>query len=211
MPYEHCQDVGENFWRELQQADPEEVTARTGANYAEGHYSLSFFNQNLIIDPSRTSGQIYGVEGDPGFRVCLTALLYLLHLDPARLGPATSPLELTGGATFFRGHHGIPHSSLEDRFGTDPEAFRAAGASLGTEPLAAGDAALACSVFPGLLVEVILWTADEEFPAQVSFTVPSHLEEFWHLDAVWGLLQVVVAELLAKADQWTDSQDTHKE
>ena len=66
----------------------------------------------------------------------------------------------------------------------------------GVQPLTAGDAALAFSVFPGLLVEVILWTADEEFPAQVSFTVPAHLEEFWHLDAIWGLMQVVVTELL---------------
>jgi len=40
--------------------------------------------------------------------------------------------------------------------------------------------------------------ADEEFPAQVLFTVPSGLEKFWHLDAVWGLLQMVGEELLKK-------------
>ncbi len=198
MPYENCQDVAENFWQELQQADPEEVSTRTGAVYEQGRYCLPFLNRTLVIDPARNSGQIFGAEGDPGFRVCLTALLYLLHLDPTRLGAATSPLELTGGATFFRGHHGIPHAPLEQRFGSDPEAFFAAGARLGAEPIAAGDAALACSVFPGLLVEVILWSADEEFPAQVSFTVPAHLEEFWHLDAIWGLLQVVVAELVER-------------
>ncbi|MFP3868714.1 MAG: DUF3786 domain-containing protein [Desulfobacteraceae bacterium] len=198
MPYERCRDVAENFWQELQQADPEEVVARTGAVYEQGRYFLPFFNRTLVIDPARARGQIKGAEDDPGFRVCLTALLYLLHLNPASLGSATSPLELTGGATFFRGHHGIPHTPLEERFGNDPEAFRTAGASLGGEPLAAGDAALAFSVFPGLIVEVILWLADEEFPAQVLFTVPSRLEEFWHLDAIWGLLQVVVEQMLKK-------------
>jgi Domain of unknown function (DUF3786) len=196
MPYERCRDVAENFWQELQQADPEEVVARTGAVYEQGYYCLPFLNRTLVIDPAQTSGQIDGAADDPGFRVCLTALLYLLYLNPARLGAATSPLELTGGATFFRGHHGIPHTALEERFGSDPEAFRTAGAGLGGEPLAAGDAALAFSVFPGLLVEVILWSADEEFPAQVSFTVPSHLEEFWHLDAIWGLLQVIATEMV---------------
>jgi hypothetical protein len=199
MSYESCRDVGENFWQELQQADPEEVVARTGASYAQGRYRLPFFHGTLIIAPARTTGQVDGVAGDPGFRACLTALLYLLRLDPARLGPATSPLELTGGATFFRGHHGIPHTPLEARFGSDPAAFRAAGAALGGQPLAAGDAALAFTVFPGLLVEVILWLADAEFPAQVSFTVPSRLEEFWHLDAVWGLLQMVATALLQNA------------
>ena len=59
---------------------------------------------------------------------------------------------------------------------------RTAGADLGGEPLAAGDAALAFSVFPGLLVEVILWSADEEFPAQVPFTVPPHA---WRNSGIW--------------------------
>jgi len=137
MSYERCRDVAENFWQELQQADPEEVVARTGAVYEQGRYFLSFLNQTLVIDPARTSGQIDGAEDAPGFRVCLTALLYLLQLNPARLGSATSPLELTGGATFFRGHHGIPHTPLEERFGSAPEAFRTAGAGLGGEPLSA--------------------------------------------------------------------------
>ena len=45
-------------------------------------------------------------------------------------------------------------------------------------------------------MEVILWEADEEFPAQVSFTVPSHLDRFWQLDAVLGLMGLVVKEML---------------
>jgi hypothetical protein len=55
---------------------------------------------------------------------------------------------------------------------------------------------LALRVFPGLTVEVILWRADDEFPAQVSFTLPAHLDRFWFLDAVWGLLNLVTQELL---------------
>ena len=51
--------------------------------------------------------------------------------------------------------------------------------------------------YPGLTVEVILWEADDEFPAQVSFTVPSGLDRFWQLDAVLGLMGLVVKELLS--------------
>jgi hypothetical protein len=43
---------------------------------------------------------------------------------------------------------------------------------------------------------MILWQADDEFPAQVSFTLPAHLDRFWSLDAVWGLLSLVGQELL---------------
>jgi hypothetical protein len=52
---------------------------------------------------------------------------------------------------------------------------------------------------PGLAVEVILWQADDEFRAQVSFTLPAHLDRFWLLDAVWGLLNLVTQELLQAA------------
>jgi hypothetical protein len=48
-------------------------------------------------------------------------------------------------------------------------------------------------------VEVILWLADEEFPAQVSFRVPGNLERIWHLDAVLALMQLLTRELLAAA------------
>ena len=54
MPYERCRDVAENFWQELQQADPEEVVARTGAVYGQGRYLLPFFES----DPGHRSGPI---------------------------------------------------------------------------------------------------------------------------------------------------------
>jgi hypothetical protein len=201
MAYEKCGDVSAEIWSDLNQRDPEEVTARTGALSQDGLYHLSFLDRKLLIDPERRQVLPAGAPGaDPGFRVCLTALLYLLKVDIAALGPAISPLELPGGATFFRGHHGLPQAPLEARFGQDVPAFVAAGQRLKAEPRPAGDAALAFQVFPGLLVEVILWGADEEFPAQVSFTVPAHLDLFWHLDAVWGLLSLVVQELLQAAN-----------
>ena len=134
-------------------------------------------------------------EGDPGFRACLLALSYLLRLVPSALGPPISPLELPGGTTFFRGHHGLPSAPLEARFGRDLAGSWPPARSSGRKP-PAGDAALALRVFPGLTVAVILWQADEEFPAQVSFTLPAHLDRFWFLDAVWGLLSLVAQELL---------------
>jgi hypothetical protein len=151
----------------------------------------------LLVDPARRQVQTAGApQVEPLFRLCLTALLYLVKIDPGLLGPGISPLELPGGATFFRGHHGIPNAPLEERFGRDPTGFVEAGKKLHGEVRSAGDASIALQVFPGLVVEIILWQADEEFPAQVSFTLPAHLDKFWFLDAVWGLLNLVAQELL---------------
>jgi hypothetical protein len=199
--YEKCEEVNAEFWRELAQLPPAEVTRRTGAAFTEGIYRLPFLNRVLYVDPARRTIQVEGVPRDLSFRVCLTALLYLCRVDPAALGPLVSPLELTGGVTFFpeRGPHAVPNAPLEERFGQDLNGFRLAGASLGAQPRPAGDAAQAFPVYPGLIVEVILWLADDEFPAQVSFRVPVALERLWHLDAVLALMQLLTQELLAAA------------
>lgn len=202
MLYEKCDEVNEDFWRELAQADPAEVSRRTGAVFQRGCYCLPFLSLELVVDPGARRLVMAGAEdAEPGFRLCLATLLYLLQVDVAALGPLVSPLELPGGTTFFQksGPHSLPNPLLEERFGRDLAGFMAAGRRLGAETVSAGDGALMFHVFPGLAIEVILWQADEEFPAQASFTVPSHLDRFWHLDVVLGLIVVVVQELIALA------------
>lgn len=204
MAYEMCADVNQEIWNELKERDPAEVSSRTGVPFQEGVYLLKFLDRKLLVDPDRRRIQLAeNPDSEPGFRICLAALVYLLRLDTAALGPPLSPLELPGGATFFRGHHGLPNGKLEERFGQDVAAFLAAGQKLQAEVRPEGDAALALEVFPGLVVEVILWQGDEEFPPQVSFTLPAHLDRFWFLDAVWGLLNLVAEELIKAAPPLT--------
>ncbi len=186
----------------LAQADPEDILRRTGVRRNQKLLHVPYFNRDLVVDPERRS--IFLADApleEPGFRRCLITLLYLLLIDAAALGPPISPLELPGATMFFQksGPHALPSAPLEDRFGRDLAYFLEIGRRLGAENRGSGDGALAFRVFPALTVEVILWQADEEFPAQVSFTVPSQLHRFWQLDAVLGLLGVVVKELLQAA------------
>ncbi len=199
MLYNRCAAVNEEFWRDLRQADQEDIARRTGVRRHQNIFRFPFFNQETVLDLDQQ--RVYRTaapEEEPGFRLCLIALLYLLFVDTAELGPPLSPLELPGATTFFqsRGPHAIPSAPLEERFGRDLSGFLQAGLLLGAARSASVDNALAFQVFPGLTVEVILWEADDEFPAQVSFTVPSHLDSFWQLDAVLGLMGLVVKELL---------------
>jgi len=202
MLYNRCAEVDEKFWRDLARADPEDIARRTGVRRQQDVFRVPYFNRELVVDPDRQHLFLTEApEEEPGFRRCLITLLYLLSVDTAGLGPPISPLELTGATTFFqtRGPHAIPSAPLEERFGRDLASFLAAGRRLGAETRDLGDGALAFRVYPGLSVEVILWEADEEFPAQVSFTVPSNLDRFWQLDAVLGLMGLVVKELLRTA------------
>ena len=200
MLYEKCSEVSPEYWQELKQADPADIGRRTGAVLEHGVWRLPFLNRELWVDLDRESVRgSDATDSEPDFLTCLTVILYLLRVDPSVLGPPVSPMELTGASTFFqaRGPHALPTAPLERTFGAEPAAFLEAGRRLGAQKRPAGDAALALRVYPGLTVEVILWVADEEFPAQASFTVPANLDRFYPLDAVLGLLQLVVTELQA--------------
>ncbi|MHB9075651.1 MAG: DUF3786 domain-containing protein [Desulfobaccales bacterium] len=202
MLYNRCAEVDEHFWRDLARAEPEDIARRTGVRRQQNVFRFSFFNQEAVADlDQKRVFRSAAPEEEPGFRRCLVTLLFLLLVDTARLGPPISPLELTGATTFFqsRGPHAIPSAPLEERFGRDLAGFLEAGRRLGGEPRDRGDGAFALPVYPGLSVEVTLWVADDEFPAQVSFTVPSNLDRFWQLDAVLALMGLVVKELLRAA------------
>lgn len=203
MLYNRCAAVNEEFWRDLRQADPEDIARRTGVRRHQHLFRVPYFNQEVVVDlnQQRVFRAVAPAE-EPGFRLCLLTLLYLLFVDTGELGPPLSPLELPGATTFFQrqGPHAIPSAPLEERFGQALPRFLEVGRLLGAERQANGDGALLFHIFPGLTVEVILWRADEEFPAQVSFTVPSHLDRFWQLDAVLGLMGLVVKEVLRTSE-----------
>jgi hypothetical protein len=204
--YNQCAAVNEEFWQDLRRADQEDIARRTGIRRLRNVFRFPYFNQEAVVDlEQQRVFRAAASEEEPGFRLCLISLLYLLYVDTAELGPPLSPLELPGATTFFqsRGPHAIPSAPLVERFGRDLAGFFQVGALLGAERRPSGDGSLAFQVFPGLPVEVILWGADEEFPAQVSFTVPSHLDLFWQLDAVLGLLGLVVKEMLRAGDALT--------
>ncbi len=202
MQYNRCSEVDEKFWLELTQTAAPDILRRTGVRRQQQVFRVPYFNRELVVDPDQRHIFLADRAGEePGFRRCLTILMYLLRMDTAALGPPISPLELPGATMFFqqRGPHALPSAPLEERFGRDLAGFLQTGRSLGAAKGAGGDAALSFQVFPQLPVGVILWQADDEFPAQVSFTVPSQLHLFWQLDAVLGLLGVVVKEVLGAA------------
>ena len=123
MAYEKCIDVSEEIWKEFGDRKPGNNRSHR-RSLSGGGYHLPFLDRTLLLFPARRQVQVAGApEAEPGFRLCLTALMYLLHLNPAALGPGISPLELPGGATFFRGHHGLPGGPLEERFGRDGAGF----------------------------------------------------------------------------------------
>jgi hypothetical protein len=203
--YQKCRDVDESLWESLARANPVEVERRTGVEYVPGKYILPFLNRTLLVYPGQR--QILGHEKsteEPEFQLCLTALLFLLHVDARQLpSRQVSPKEYKGGVVFFQGPHALPTARLEESLGWQPELFLQVGRSLGGTEVSQGDAAVALKAYPNLKVEVILWVGDAEFPPQIILTTPAALERYWALDAIWAVLNVVTREFWRAAGDIT--------
>jgi hypothetical protein len=207
--YQRCRDVDQGLWEALDRANPVEVERRTGSHYSQGCYILPFLNRELSVYPAQRlvldSGQ---VNEEPEFQLCLTALLFLLNIDASQLASdQVSPKDYKGGIVFFQGPHALPTARLEERFGWQRELFLQTGHSLGGQEVGQGDAAVALTTYPNLIVEVILWLGDDEFPPQVILTTPAALERYWPLDAIWALLNVVTREFWRTAEATADTKE----
>ena len=122
MLYNQCAGVNEEFWRNLRQANQGDVARRTGVQRHQQVFRFPYFNQEAVVDlDQQRVFRAASPAEEPGFRLCLITLLYLLFVDTRELGPPLSPLELPGATTFFqsRGPHAIPSAPLEERFGLD--------------------------------------------------------------------------------------------
>jgi hypothetical protein len=183
------------LWDRLAKRSPHDVAGKAAVGVGEGGaYLLPVLNATYRIDPAaRTIARVAAAgETRPGYSLSLSSVVYLLEAqDVAPAGEWVNPARLPGGHAFFRGPHTVPVAGIVDRFGGDRDAFRAAGASLSGEPETFADAACSVRLFPRVPVAVLLWTADDEFPARASMLLDRTAATHLPLDALWAGLQVV--------------------
>jgi hypothetical protein len=129
--------------------------------YYRWHYCVAF--PQATITPADPSSEPLG-ESDQ--IVILRYLAQALGTPPS--GRWLSFMELPGGPlhqTPFRLEAVQP---LADEFGRAPQLFLAAGQALGGVPADMGDASIILPVLPRLSLALVLWVADEEFPANAN-------------------------------------------
>ncbi len=194
-------DGGESrAWTLLASADPASVCARSGAAFdaAAGIYRVPSFGRLFSVHPGERRVASLQPEGEvlarrQGLFFPLTLLWYLVRATGDRPGGTlVNPARLPGGDLFAKGTHVLPLDGLATEYAARPEAFLAAGAALGGEPRPHGDAAVELPALPKVPVTLILWTADDEFPARADLlfdaTAPRHLPT----DVLWALATLSV-------------------
>jgi hypothetical protein len=192
------------YWEKLSLLHPTEVCNRTEAIYSpsyEGFVLPVYEGRYLILPKKRTILRMdwkdQPVEEDlhPFFN-----LMVLFYLTEAKeINPThtwISEKDIKGGPTFFRGPHRLQVEELEDRYGSDPDAFLKAGRRLGGGEILYGDKGFALEVFPKIPLAYLLWKGDKEFSPKVSILFDSTIGSQFPLDIIWCMVAETSRRLL---------------
>ena len=149
--------------------DPAETAARAAVEYEEGAFLLPFFGAKYEVrwpDSSIVRSSDHA-EVDIASRILI--LHYLLTADGAPLASKWIAFRnLPGGMGYDAAFQGRANLRLAHAFGSDLTGFEAAAQTLGGERLDFGDASFCFRLLPRVWLAVVLYLADEEFPASAN-------------------------------------------
>lgn len=200
---EPIHNVHPTLWERLSQLDPVDVCRRSRAQFDEASesYIIGFLQEHYHISPgSHTIEPVSGPQSqeDPSIDLKVILITYLLNAQEMPLADKlVAGTSLTGGKTFFQGAHLFPLDPLLERYGRDIEGFLGRGISLGATQERYGDVGLRFAALPRVPVIMVLWQADEEFPARLSCLFDASIEQHLPLDAIYGLVTVIFRHMMA--------------
>lgn len=180
--------AAEEYWTWLVARDPVRVSDATGVMLAPRSdptdpasppiYAVQSLREAWQVDATaKTVRKVQGAFGGEWDRQIPFVLLTYLALaktdgpdapegasDGARM---VSPREIYAGIDAFAGVNALQTQDLAAALSVDADRFLALAARLGGEPVDGADATARFSLLPRVHVDVQLWLADDEFPAEV--------------------------------------------
>ena len=187
--------INQELWKTLRKMDPIEVTRRSLASYDAKNksFTLKILNRDYIISPDEQLIQATGSPFEPpAFFFHLASVNYLIGAKDVPLdGRWVSEKEFPSGPMFFRGPHEMPALKLEEIYGKNRKGFVTACQQLGGNKVNGGDVAFELLVFPRLPVKLILWLADEEFPARLTYLFDRTANVHLLLDGIWTVSKLI--------------------
>lgn len=128
---------------------------------------IEFLGQHFKID--YPNGNFVPREASVGELPIPTQILILHYVtnlsEPLEEGRLISYKELPGGAIYIKPFTGRAIDPLIRTFGSDPDSLLKVVTHLGGQSNGLGDVGVTYRVFPRIPIALILWRADEEFPA----------------------------------------------
>ena len=191
-------------WALVAEKEPGTLCQQADVSYKfeAGKFVMRSFGQEIVVDVSN-----YTISSPtPLGEKLLHGLDYffdlacLWYLGKAKNKPLTgkliSPASLSGGEIFQKGTHVLPLDQIASKYGSDIESFYRRGLELGGQQLEHGDASLLLHPFPRVPVTIILWEADEDFPARADMFFDATCEHHLPTDVIWSTAMTSVLVML---------------
>jgi hypothetical protein len=109
--------------------------------------------------------------------------------------------ELPEGPVYFRTFSKRTIQPLVKNFGEDPSRLLDIGKEFGGIPSEPGDISLAIPAFKRVLVTIVIWKGDEEFPPEGSVMFDSNIQDYLTTEDVTVLSEVITWKLVRKLFQ----------
>jgi len=191
-------NVHERHWEQLAKLNREETAKRARCRYLAECDSFAVFllNSEYVIDLARRTIRLAAEASNvrpPGYLEQLSLLAYLINArDLPLTGKLVSVEKLDPGGFFFRGSHKLPVEKLARVFGPDPPSLHKVGRALNAAPQAFGDASIELLVLPRIPLTLIVWAADEEFPARASILLDQSASAQLSLDVLFAVTMLTI-------------------
>jgi len=195
----------ERAWRLLSCFKPGNVCLNAQVEYdtLNGDYIIPILGRKVIVSPEKReirgdSSEItdFILDRLPHY----SRLSILWYLIGARDMPLSSVLihsrELKDGLLFTGGSHTLPLDKLVERYGKDIDGFLKRGNALGGERMEYRDASVRLLPFPRVPVVLILWKADDEFPARADILFDSTVSLHLPTDIIWSTAMMTILAIL---------------
>ncbi len=193
--------ISEDLWKILSGMDVTDIERRSLSDYnpETKSYRLRILNRDYDISPANKSVRLAESfpEQLPSFYLQLAAVNYLVGAkDLPLVGKWMAETQFPSGPLFFRGPHKMPSDELQKAFGHSKDSFASLSLSYGSKIVDGGDCAFEFIFFPRLPVRLLLWMADEEFPARMVFLFDRSADKHLQLDGLWALGKALANVLL---------------
>ncbi len=181
----------------------EDMKLYSGYNVKENRFQIDFLGQQLEVE--YPSG-IFFPEPSPEGELPVFAQILILHYlanttVTLEEGKLISYKELPGGTIYIQPFTNRSIRPLAKLFGAVPQRLVEVAALIGGQRVANGDAGVTISVFPRIPVTLVLWGADEEFPASANILFDASASSILPTEDYAVLASLVVATLKRLAAQ----------
>jgi hypothetical protein len=145
----------------------EDMARCSGYSIEEKALAIDFLGQHYKVDyPNGNFVPVQASDSELSIATQILILHYVATLaEPLEVGTLISFKELPGGAIYIKPFTGRAIDPLVRIFGTDPDRLLEVATLLGGQSNGLGDVGVTLRVFPRIPVTLVLWRADDEFPA----------------------------------------------